>query len=100
ARDQTFQRRRRRACGCGASGEGVMSATLWSAAQLAAATGANVAPGIAVSGVSIDSRSLKAGDLFVALKVERDGHDFVANAIGNGAAAALVAREVAGIGAD
>ena len=49
---------------------------LWTAAQIGAATGAKVAPGVSVGGVSIDSRSLQPGDLFVALKVERDGHDF------------------------
>lgn len=46
---------------------------------------------LAVSGVSIDSRSLKKGDLFVALPGEQaDGHDYVAAALQAGAAAALV----------
>jgi UDP-N-acetylmuramoyl-tripeptide--D-alanyl-D-alanine ligase len=36
----------------------------------------------------------------VALKVERDGHDFVADAIAKGAAAALVSRDVSGVAAD
>jgi UDP-N-acetylmuramoyl-tripeptide--D-alanyl-D-alanine ligase len=50
----------------------------------------------AVAGVSIDSRSIKAGDLFVALRGERfDGHDFVGDAFAAGAAAAVVEREVA-----
>lgn len=71
--------------------------TLWTSAQLGAATGAKVAPNVSVGGVSIDSRSLQPGDLFVALKVERDGHDFVADAIKKGAAAALVSRAVDGI---
>ncbi len=74
-----------------------MSAPLWTSTQLAAATGAKVAPGMVVSGVSIDSRALAPGDLFVALKVARDGHDFAAAAIANGAAAALVARDIAGV---
>jgi UDP-N-acetylmuramoyl-tripeptide--D-alanyl-D-alanine ligase len=72
---------------------------LWTAAQLSAATGVSVAPNISVSGVSIDSRALSTGDLFVALKVARDGHDFVADAIKNGAAAALVSRDVEGVDA-
>jgi len=43
--------------------------------------------------VSIDTRTLKSGDLFVALKGEaRDGHEFASRAIANGAAAALVSR--------
>ena len=77
-----------------------MSAPLWTSAQLRAATGAGVAPDVTVSGISIDSRALKPGDLFFALKVARDGHDFVADAIANGAAAAVVSRDIAGVGAD
>jgi UDP-N-acetylmuramoyl-tripeptide--D-alanyl-D-alanine ligase len=50
----------------------------------------------AVNGVSIDTRSLQPGDLFVALKDVRDGHDFVPNAFAAGAAAALVSRDVLG----
>ena len=47
------------------------------------------------SGVTTDSRSVGAGDLFVALAGERfDGHRFVAEAIRRGAAAALTARHV------
>jgi len=47
------------------------------------------------SGVSTDTRSIVPGDLFVALAGERyDGHDYVPQAIGRGAAAALVSRRV------
>jgi UDP-N-acetylmuramoyl-tripeptide--D-alanyl-D-alanine ligase len=41
-------------------------------------------------GLSLDSRALAHGDLFVALKVERDGHAFVQQALAAGASAALV----------
>ncbi len=45
------------------------------------------------AGVCTDSRTLKSGDLFVALRGERyDGHDFVAKAAAAGAAAALIER--------
>jgi len=45
-------------------------------------------------GYSIDSRSLQPGDLFFAVKGERmDGHDFVEQALGKGAAAAVVGQE-------
>jgi len=48
-----------------------------------------------VRGAAIDSRSVHPGDLFVALPGERvDGHDFVPDAAGSGAAAALVTRPV------
>jgi len=72
---------------------------LWSPAELTAALG--VAPSgplsAAVEGVSIDSRTLKAGDLFIAIKgAAHDGHDHVARAFEAGAAAAVVAHEHAG----
>ena len=69
---------------------------LWTGAELAAATGTPVAIA-GVAGVSIDTRSLKPGDLFVALHDQRDGHDFVADALDKGAAAALVARALPGV---
>jgi UDP-N-acetylmuramoyl-tripeptide--D-alanyl-D-alanine ligase len=43
------------------------------------------------TGASIDSRSIKDGELFIALRGERaDGHEYVAQAFANGAAGALV----------
>ncbi|WP_343082237.1 UDP-N-acetylmuramoyl-tripeptide--D-alanyl-D-alanine ligase [Ostreiculturibacter nitratireducens] len=65
---------------------------LWTSAEAVAATGGRATRDFAVTGVSIDSRALAAGDLFVALKDARDGHDFVADALRKGAAAALVSR--------
>ncbi|WP_426702149.1 UDP-N-acetylmuramoyl-tripeptide--D-alanyl-D-alanine ligase [Rhodanobacter sp. Col0626] len=48
-----------------------------------------------VTGVAIDTRKLKPGDLFVAIKGERaDGHDYLAEAAARGAVAALVTRKV------
>lgn len=66
--------------------------SLWTAADAAAATGGRAQGDWAASGVSIDTRSIQTGDLFVALQAERDGHDFVAQALEKGAAAALVSR--------
>jgi UDP-N-acetylmuramoyl-tripeptide--D-alanyl-D-alanine ligase len=45
-------------------------------------------------GIHFDSRKIKDGDLFVAISAERDGHDFISNAIKNGARAVLVNREL------
>ncbi len=70
---------------------------LWTAAEAAAATGGVNTGAWTAGGVSIDSRSLLSGDLFVALKGPKfDGHDFVAAAFDRGAAAAMVAKAVAG----
>ena len=50
---------------------------------------------VEVGGVAIDTRRLKPGDLFVAIKGERvDGHDYLADAAARGATAALVTRRV------
>ena len=63
---------------------------LWSASEATLATGGRATGEWVAHGVSIDTRSLAPGDLFVALKDQRDGHDFVADALARGAAAALV----------
>ncbi|MEM5516635.1 UDP-N-acetylmuramoyl-tripeptide--D-alanyl-D-alanine ligase [Henriciella sp. AS95] len=74
-----------------------MTRPLWTSDEIAAATGGRVTAPFDVNGVSIDTRSLEPGDLFVALKDVRDGHDFVANAFEAGAGAALVSREIEGV---
>lgn len=57
--------------------------------------GQRIGTDVAVQGVAIDTRKLKAGDLFVALPGERvDGHDYVAEAIARGAVAAMVTRRL------
>jgi len=69
---------------------------LWTSADLAAATGA-AAPGFDATGVSIDTRTLAPGDLFVALTSETgDGHAHVGDARARGAAGAMVHRDVGG----
>jgi UDP-N-acetylmuramoyl-tripeptide--D-alanyl-D-alanine ligase len=64
---------------------------LWRAAELAVAVGSRD-PGFDVTGVAIDTRLIVPGDLFVALRGERDGHEFVADALAKGAAGALVSQ--------
>jgi UDP-N-acetylmuramoyl-tripeptide--D-alanyl-D-alanine ligase len=71
---------------------------LWTAEELVAATGGTLhgAVSLPLDGVSIDSRNLNAGDIFVAIKGDRhDGHDFVANALKAGAGLAVVSRVTA-----
>src|SRR5580692_3250654 len=72
----------------------------WTIAQVAGALGVRAGTGLdpvaRVAGVSIDSRTLRAGELFVAIHGPRhDGHDHVASALDQGALAALVAESQA-----
>src|SRR6056297_43003 len=73
--------------------------TLWTSAEAARATGGRSAVDWEATGVSIDTRTLRPGDLFVALSAARDGHDFVAQALDKGAAAALVSHVPPGVDA-
>jgi UDP-N-acetylmuramoyl-tripeptide--D-alanyl-D-alanine ligase len=69
----------------------------WTIAQVAGALGVGAGTGLdpvaRVAGVSIDSRTLRRGELFVAIHGPRhDGHDHVASALDQGALAAVVAE--------
>jgi UDP-N-acetylmuramoyl-tripeptide--D-alanyl-D-alanine ligase len=69
----------------------------WTVAQVAGALGARPGAGLnpvaRVAGVSIDSRTIRAGELFIAIHGPRhDGHDHVAAALDSGAIAAVVAE--------
>jgi UDP-N-acetylmuramoyl-tripeptide--D-alanyl-D-alanine ligase len=70
---------------------------LWTSAEAAKATGGQVAGDWSATGVSIDSRTVAEGDLFVALSAARDGHEFVADALAKGAVAAMVSRVPEGV---
>jgi UDP-N-acetylmuramoyl-tripeptide--D-alanyl-D-alanine ligase len=73
---------------------------LWTSAQAAVATGGKAVGAWQATGVSIDSRTVDTGELFVALKGEaHDAHDFVVEAFRRGAAAAMVSRVPVGIAA-
>jgi UDP-N-acetylmuramoyl-tripeptide--D-alanyl-D-alanine ligase len=75
-----------------------MKRFLWTGLGLIAPLRARVLGDVpaGVNGVSIDTRSLEPGDLFFAIKGERDGHDYVAAAFERGAAAAVVDEDHAG----
>ena len=64
--------------------------SLWNSQDAALATGGKNTLSWIATGVSIDTRTIQPGDLFVALKADRDGHKFVNAAFENGAVAALV----------
>src|SRR5271170_2326463 len=72
----------------------------WTIAQVAGALGvrpgAELDPVARVAGVSIDSRTLRRGELFVAVHGPRhDGHDYVASALDHGALVAVVSESQA-----
>jgi UDP-N-acetylmuramoyl-tripeptide--D-alanyl-D-alanine ligase len=68
---------------------------LWTAQEAAAATGGSIISDWAAKDISIDTRSLTSGDLFVSLRgPNHDGHDFVGAALERGAAAAMVDRDI------
>jgi UDP-N-acetylmuramoyl-tripeptide--D-alanyl-D-alanine ligase len=68
---------------------------LWTAAEIADATGGTPSGPFQVAGVETDSREVRPGDLFVALKGETsDGHAYLDKAFANGAAAAIVDRPI------
>src|SRR5690242_8713572 len=69
---------------------------LWTADEIAQATGGTVHGAFEASGVAFDSREIGPRDLFVALKgAATDGHRFVEQAFASGAAGALVSEEIA-----
>jgi len=72
---------------------------LWTPADLLEATGGTLTEPFAATGVSIDTRTLAPGDLFIALLGENgDGHRFVADALAKGAAGAMVHQHMSGAG--
>ncbi|MCA3698884.1 MAG: UDP-N-acetylmuramoylalanyl-D-glutamyl-2, 6-diaminopimelate--D-alanyl-D-alanine ligase, partial [Brevundimonas sp.] len=54
---------------------------LWTAQDIALATGGRIEGGVFdAAGLTYNSREIKPGDLFLALKGARDGHDFAGSA--------------------
>ncbi|QKT05968.1 UDP-N-acetylmuramoyl-tripeptide--D-alanyl-D-alanine ligase [Gordonia sp. X0973] len=63
-------------------------------AEIASATGGTpIGADVVIDGASIDSRTLAAGELFVPIVAERDGHDFLPQALAAGAPAYLTSRD-------
>ena len=73
-----------------------MSKVLWTSSDIAKATGGQASGEFTLSGLSIDTRTLDAGDLFVPLKDMRDGHDFIPMAMEKGAGGTLSEKPVSG----
>lgn len=71
---------------------------IWTETEAALATGGEIAGSWKAAGVSIDSRTVSFGDLFVALDGDNsDGHIWVADALAKGAVAAMVHHAIDGV---
>ncbi len=78
-----------------------MSAPLWISGEAARATGGYAMGQWLATGISIDSRSVQPGELFVALAGPSfDGHDFIAAALAKDAVAAMAHRRPSGLAAN
>ena len=73
-----------------------MSKPLWTSADIAKAVSGEASDDFNITGLSIDTRTIEAGDLFVPLKDIRDGHDFIPMAMEKGAGGALSEKPVEG----
>lgn len=70
---------------------------LWTSAEIEAATGGRLSgPAFEATGITYNSREIVPGDLFLALKGARDGHEFAAAAFAAGAAGAITEHPVEG----
>jgi UDP-N-acetylmuramoyl-tripeptide--D-alanyl-D-alanine ligase len=70
---------------------------LWTAPDIALATGGRIEGGaFQANGITYNSREIVPGDLFIALRGARDGHEFAASAFAAGASGALVEHPVDG----
>ena len=73
------------------------STILWTSEEIANAVKGQCGADFNITGVQIDSRAIEPGDLFIAIKAERDGHDFAKSALNHGAGGVLISdNEVIG----
>ncbi len=76
----------------------IQSNIIWTATEASKALGIQNLSDWRATGVSIDSRTLEKGDLFIALIGDAgDGHEYVAQAFENGAVAAIVSHPIDGV---
>lgn len=74
------------------------SHSLWSSTEAAKATGGAIGGQWVASGISIDTRTLQKGDLFIAIRGDAmDGHAFAVEALAKGASAVVIDRDVQGV---
>lgn len=74
---------------------------IWQTEQLKNALGVEVPTGISAGAIQFNSKDIKPGELFIAMTGgTRDGHEFVAHALEQGAAAVIISKDVQGIDAN
>ncbi|WP_392506708.1 UDP-N-acetylmuramoyl-tripeptide--D-alanyl-D-alanine ligase [Rickettsia sp. 2024-CO-Wats] len=67
---------------------------IWNSKTLSAVLGITISNSINYNEVQFNSKDVKKGDLFIALHGNRDGHDYVLDAIDKGAAAVIISKRV------
>ncbi|MEG8229795.1 UDP-N-acetylmuramoyl-tripeptide--D-alanyl-D-alanine ligase [Candidatus Rickettsia tasmanensis] len=67
---------------------------IWNSKTLSAVLGITISNSINCNEVQFNSKDVKKGDLFIALQGNRDGHDYVLDAIDKGAAAVIISKRV------
>lgn len=78
-----------------------MSKALWTAEDAVRATGGASNRAWAANGVSIDTRTIRTGDLFICIRGPRvDGHDYAAEALAKGAGAVMIDRDLPALATD
>lgn len=75
---------------------------IWTKKQIETALSVKIAENAAENygRVEFNSKDIKEGDLFIALHGKRDGHEFVKDALENGAVAAIVSADIEGVAAE
>lgn len=67
---------------------------IWNSKTLSAVLGITISNSINCNEVQFNSKDVKKGNLFIALQGNRDGHDYVLDAIDKGAAAVIISKRV------
>jgi UDP-N-acetylmuramoyl-tripeptide--D-alanyl-D-alanine ligase len=70
---------------------------IWTTQELSKALSLSIAGNKEFGTVQFNSKDIEQGDIFIALKGKRDGHEFVEDALKRGAGAAIVSKEVIGV---
>lgn len=73
---------------------------IWTTKQIETALSVKVSSSEGYGKVQFNSQNIEAGDLFIALAGQRDGHEFVADALKRGASAAIVSKNIESVAED